>query len=86
MDAPTRAEATDEHPRRLRLPHAAQAIKVTRRRRDLNSGKIQIEHVCAVTGHDAFSATTPSSPGRCSQSTPPAGPAARPRHPAFSPE
>ncbi|MEV0220712.1 hypothetical protein [Streptomyces sp. NPDC050704] len=44
-------------PRRLRLPHAAQAIKVTRRRRDLNSGKIQIEHVYAVTSHDAFSAT-----------------------------
>ncbi|MFE9601397.1 ISAs1 family transposase [Streptomyces hokutonensis] len=44
-------------PRRLRLPHAAQAIKVTRRRRDLNSGKIQIEHVYAITSHDAFSAT-----------------------------
>ncbi len=43
--------------RRLRLPHAAQAIKVTRRRRDLHSGKIQIEHVYAVTSHDAFSAT-----------------------------
>ncbi|MFE0642723.1 ISAs1 family transposase [Streptomyces sp. NPDC058877] len=44
-------------PRRLRLPHAAQAIKVTRRRRDLNSGKIQIEHIYAVTSHNAFSAT-----------------------------
>ncbi len=35
---------------------AAQAIKVTRRRPDLNSGKIRIEHVCGVAGLDAFSA------------------------------
>ncbi|MET8538273.1 ISAs1 family transposase [Streptomyces sp. NPDC005065] len=44
-------------PRRLRFPHAVQALKVTRRRRNNGTGKIEIERIYAVTSHTAHTAT-----------------------------
>ncbi|MFF3878161.1 ISAs1 family transposase [Streptomyces sp. NPDC001978] len=44
-------------PRRLRFPHAVQALKVTRRRRNNRTGKIEIERIYAVTSHTAHTAT-----------------------------
>ncbi|MFB7333736.1 ISAs1 family transposase [Streptomyces adustus] len=52
-------------PRRLRFPHAVQALKVTRRRRNNRTGKIEIERVYAVTSHTAHTATDAQTrPGR----------------------
>ncbi|MGW1711164.1 ISAs1 family transposase [Streptomyces sp. NPDC002206] len=44
-------------PRRLRFPHAVQALKVTPRRRNNGTGKIEIERIYAVTSHTAHTAT-----------------------------
>ncbi|WP_405771596.1 hypothetical protein [Streptomyces sp. NBC_01538] len=43
--------------RHLGCPGARQAVQIVRRRRRLSTGRLTIERVCLITGHDVSDAT-----------------------------